>query len=65
MATLPEMQGDVYFGDAKKPLPDWREEPEDGVDEDTPLSSEEQQSVAAMIGFDPNDSEGPEEDAAA
>lgn len=51
--NVPGLNVDVYFGDAERPLPNWR-----GIliqeDEDTDeLSSEERDSVIGMIGFDP------------
>jgi hypothetical protein len=48
------MPGDVYFGDAEKPLPDWRAEasPSD-LDDDVPLSDEERKGLVKMLGFDP------------
>jgi|SRR6185437_9336004 len=53
MPTLPGMQGDVYFGDPDKPLPDWRALPEDESVEDAPLSDRERAALAGMLGFDP------------
>lgn len=59
MASVPGLEADVYYGDAEKALPDWREnvadsdedgeEPEEG---DT-LSDEEHQAVTSILGFDP------------
>lgn len=55
MATLPGMRADVYFGDAEKPLPDWRAElPEDSEDDDV-LKPGEAKAVVAVLGFDPRE----------
>lgn len=57
MSAPPEqswMPGDVYFGDAQKPLPDWRAEAsESDTDDDAPLSEEERKALVGMLGFDP------------
>lgn len=64
MASLPGSTVDVYFGDAEKSLPNWRdasaEREDDGeaaqradADDDTEPTEEERRSVAAMLGFDP------------
>lgn len=55
MPNIPGAIGDVFFGDAERPLPDWRKaiaegEPETDDDEPTP---EERRAVAAILGFDP------------
>ena len=68
MASIPGLNGDVYFGDPEKPLPDWRaeigEEDEDDDDDDT--SEEQLAAVKAMLGFDPaelnDEPEEPEEE---
>lgn len=57
MASLPNLDADVFFGDAEKPLPNWRhwDEPSDDDDEPTP---EDRKAVVAVLGFDPNEIEG-------
>lgn len=47
---LPE----VHFGDADRPLPNWREHPEEGADDDEELA-QTPVDVVAMLGFDPLD----------
>lgn len=50
--AVPGLDADVYFGDAERPLPDWRKHLPDEDDDDTP-----QPGVAAMLGFDPSELE--------
>lgn len=53
--AIPGLDADVYFGDPRLPLPDWREElPDADADEDA-LSPEERTAIIGMIGFDPLD----------
>lgn len=54
MPSLPGMISDVFFGDAERPLPDWRASaaPPEGDEDDTP-TPEEAKAVAAILGFDP------------
>lgn len=55
MATLPGMQGEVFYGDVDRPLPDWRanlSETEGDSDEPT---QEEMDAAVSMLGFDPSE----------
>jgi hypothetical protein len=48
------MTAEVFFGDAKKPLPDWRAALPEETDSDSESPTEEQvRAVTAIIGFDP------------
>lgn len=60
MATLPESDADVYYGDADKPLPDWREVAGDDSDDDDTLTADERAAVIGVLGFDPADIVGAE-----
>jgi hypothetical protein len=55
---IPGLDGvEVFFGDAERPLPNWREIlPEDDSDGDE-LTPEEREAVIGMIGFDPAEKE--------
>jgi len=58
MPRLPGMEdADVYFGDAEKPLPDWRAHVEEDTADDDTLSDAEHVALVAMLGFDPNEGE--------
>jgi hypothetical protein len=65
MATFPGMEGDVYFGDPETDeLPDWRKEmPEGGSDDDDDAepTAKDLASVKAILGFDPNEADEPED----
>jgi hypothetical protein len=50
---IPGLPADVFFGDAEKPLPDWRKKLADEPDDDAP-----QPGVEAMLGFDPEELNG-------
>lgn len=58
MPTLPGMESDVYFGDAEKPLPDWRKQVqlEDGAEDATP---EEIAQAERLLGFSLGDEDKP------
>lgn len=50
---LPGSDTDVYFGDAEKPLPDWRAETKDEEDsDDDVLTDEQRDAVNGVLGFD-------------
>lgn len=51
MADAFGLDSDVYFGDAEKPLPDWRKDAAHETDDDN--EDEPQPGVAEMLGFDP------------
>ncbi len=53
MPNLPGLSSEVYFGDAEKPLPDWRKLPDSEPDDDAPLTPEERKTLVGMLGFDP------------
>lgn len=58
MATMPGMDGDVYWGDPDKPPPDWRKHPIPDADEDDDSYSEDatperKRWVHNVVGFDP------------
>lgn len=52
MASLPNLDADVYFGDAEKPLPNWRDWDE-SADEEAKLSKEDRAALVGVLGFDP------------
>ena len=56
MATLPEMNGDVYWGDPDKPLPDWRKEDDNDEDDDEPEPLD-REYLTSVLGFDPFEEE--------
>jgi hypothetical protein len=59
MASIPGLDADVYFGDAERPLPDWRQVlPETDDDADEPTEAE-RQAVIGMLGFDPRELDEP------
>lgn len=64
MPSLPDMNGDVFFGDAVQELPDWREKLPEEKDDSDELTSEEREAVIGMIGFDPSEIVAAKEDKA-
>lgn len=53
---------DVYFGDAERPLPDWRKESSEDSDDEAPPTEEERAAVRGILGFDPSELEGGKEE---
>lgn len=51
MADAFGLDSDVYFGDAEKPLPNWRKDAAHETDDNN--EDEPQPGVAEMLGFDP------------
>lgn len=47
--------GDVHFGEAGNPLPDWREASIEDVDPDDEELEDTPPDVIAMLGFDPKE----------
>lgn len=62
--SLPGMNTDIFFGDAEKPLPDWREDLPDDDSDDDDLSDDERAKIVALIGFDPAEKSGSQTDTA-
>ncbi len=55
MADLFGLDADVFYGDAEKPLPNWREEPQAAEGAGDEASPEEKRTVASLLGFDPSE----------
>lgn len=55
MASLPDLDANVFFGDAERPLPEWRDADE-GDDEREEPTEHERAGLVAVLGFDPSDS---------
>ena len=60
MAEAFGLDADVYFGDFDEPLPDWRTAVND--DEDDEPTEDEQDAAVAVLGFDPDDEEGDDDE---
>lgn len=56
--TFDDLDANVFYGDAERPLPDWREEPGDDDDDAYDnLTPQQRAGLVAVLGFDPSESE--------
>lgn len=53
MASLPGMNGDVFYGDVDTPVPNWRTESNYSDDDDDELTPEQREALVGVLGFDP------------
>lgn len=62
MASIPGLPADAYYGDAEKPLPDWRATARDDETDDDDITEDEARHVAALLAFDPAEADDEEDE---